>query len=27
VFGAGPYSLDALIGLERPRSATAAARA
>jgi putative oxidoreductase len=26
-FGAGPYSLDALIGLERPRSATAAARA
>jgi putative oxidoreductase len=26
-FGAGPYSLDALIGLERPRSVTATARA
>ncbi len=26
-FGAGPYSLDALIGLERPRSVAAAARA
>lgn len=26
-FGAGPYSLDALIGLERPHGAAAAARA
>jgi putative oxidoreductase len=26
-FGAGPYSLDALIGLERPRHVAAAARA